>query len=66
VYDSDLKAQCSLKIPINRKGCNFEQLIFSLEVLTPFLLKQEENPWGAMIYAFPMDCISFRTHCIFI
>jgi hypothetical protein len=59
VYDSDLKAQCSLKIPINRKGCNFEQLIFSREVLTPFLLKQEQNPWVAIIYAFPMDCISF-------
>jgi hypothetical protein len=59
VYDSDLNAQCSLKIPIKRKGCNSEQLIFSIEVLTPFLLKQEENPRGEIIYAFPMDCISF-------
>jgi hypothetical protein len=59
VYDSDLNAQSSLKIPINRKGCNFERLIFSLEVLTPYLLNQEENPRGAIIYAFPMDCTSF-------
>jgi hypothetical protein len=58
VYDSDLNA-CSLKTPINRKGYSFEQIIFSLECKHHSLLKQEENSWGAIIYAFPMDCISF-------